>query len=165
MGNAQNHYDVIFYNPGYIVSDLKQMLKLSNNQLGAGPLLNTVMAGIDSAGGLLYGGKGWEDDSGQRAPAIYSSTRSKNFMIKKMKIPKEVAKLLYSDARCGTVHAGIIANGHVITRKKTKLFIRNTKGKITISVDLFANLFIKSLIWKPLYSPMYNNTTLPNGLV
>lgn len=63
----------------------------------AGPLLNIVMDGIDHLGGMCYG---FGSPPG-------SKRRSADFMIDKMKLPRELADLLYTVVRCGIAHEGM----------------------------------------------------------
>ncbi len=91
MSDAIDYFDeaVVKYSAG----DVQELL---NKKVAcAGPLLNTVVNGIDLLGGMCSGfGAG-------------SRKRSVDFMKNHMNIPEDLAGVLYSSVRCGCVHQGM----------------------------------------------------------
>lgn len=88
----------------YTISDVGYLLhKFKNPQWGegkhAGPILMTVMSGIDALGGTVYG---LDRPLGRRL-----GQASVDFMVEYMEIPELLSEFIYSSVRCGLFHHGM----------------------------------------------------------
>ena len=138
---AKHWDDVIKRN---ICGDIEALLETQDVRLRdkAGPLLDSVMAGIDAAGGCLYGFcKG-------------SLERSVRFMTKEMHLCEELAGVVYDLVRCGMVHEGITKWGVAFHRGKPRCKdcrdagwagIYSEQQRLNICVDCFAGCFVKAV--------------------
>jgi hypothetical protein len=90
QGKVENYFRHVVedYNCGDIRALIERRLEV------AGPLLSTVVGGIDLVGGMM---------DGFNQP---SSNRSIAFMKKWMNLADAIARLLYSLVRCGVAHEG-----------------------------------------------------------
>jgi len=82
----------------YVCGDIRALLEKVQDK--AGPLLNSVVNGIDILGGIIFdfkGANGWGN----------SRQRSIDFMADHMGLHPKVAELLYKLTRCGMTHEGV----------------------------------------------------------
>ncbi|MFA5164301.1 MAG: hypothetical protein WC481_01885 [Candidatus Omnitrophota bacterium] len=120
----------------YSKGDITQLL--SARLSCAGPLLSTILSGIDNLGGICYK---FKDNS---------KARSIKFMSEKMKIPAEVANFLYSSVRCGIVHQGMPKIGlkffvEYNRLDKGAIFYKCSEGYIWLNVVELAYSYIETI--------------------
>ena len=137
MNEKTKKYFEQFYK--YSKSDVGVLLGLDTN---AGPLLITILNGIDILGGMCYEFK-----------KNNSTKRSIDFMKNEMGIAKPVAELLYKNIRCGMEHQGMPKMGIEFFIEKNdgipnreKVFCKNIAKKyLRLNVSAFAHLYIDVL--------------------
>jgi hypothetical protein len=96
---------VLTFNCGDIEALLKNLPKNERTQQPAtGALFASVMSGIDTLGGMLYGFKGDQNQNN-------SSIRSPEFMKTYMSMTDEEAKRIYDLGRCGMLHQSAPKSG------------------------------------------------------
>ena len=128
----------------YLCGDITALLSCQNCGLRdkAGPLLHCVMAGIDAAGGCLYG---FKDENGRGN----SKKRSIRFMVEKLYLDEKLATLIYECVRCGMAHEGITKSGIVFRRGygaangQNHGIYKAEDGSIGICVDCFARYYLR----------------------
>ena len=132
---AKDVFDIAI--KSYIIPDIKELL---SNTEKAGPLFLTVTSGIDTMGGILEGFSAVNGNGN-------SSTRSCNFMVQKMNIPRKLASLVYTHGRCGAVHEGGIKGGVSLERDENNLeiFNRDNNERLVINVYQLAKKFIETV--------------------
>jgi len=122
----------------YNCGDIEALLncKCPELQDKAGPLLNSIMQGIDAAGGCLYEFK--ENNS---------RTRSTRFMKEKMGFDKKLAGYIYSSVRCGMFHEGVTKTGVRFSRRSpnNETGIWESNGKLEICVGSLGPYYLKCI--------------------
>lgn len=132
---AQKYFEkaILQYNKGDIEKILDARIKC------AGPLLHTVLHGIDTMGGICYG-----FDKG-------SSVRSVDYMKTYMNISPQLSAFIYSSIRCGLTHEGMPRMGlkfyaHYDRLEKAIIFSSYTGDDyIYLNVVEFAYIYLDSI--------------------
>jgi hypothetical protein len=136
--DAQNYFAQVVEE--YVCGDISWLLGLGKDTEGkAGPLLNSVVNGIDILGGILYGfGRGM------------SEKRSVKFLQFHMGLQPDVAKFIYTAVRCGMAHEGVpkmgVAFFVVLAAPADQPFpLKDANNKVQINVAVFARRFLKAV--------------------
>ncbi len=134
---AKEYFEDVFVS--YTMPDIEKLL---DNDMPPGPILITIMSGIDTMGGLIYGfSEG-------------SKKRSIDFMKDYMDIDEKVTKLLYVYVRCGIAHECITISGVFIGsaqpdyKDNDQIFFKeiiNNEKVIGIETRALAKLFLESI--------------------
>ena len=105
----------------------------------AGPLLSTIMNGIDNLGGMCYGFK-----------KTNVGDRSRDFLHKQMGLSKELAAFLYASVRCGIVHQGMPKMGLEFLvqydgPKCGKIISQQSNEYLLLDVTALAHCYLKTI--------------------
>jgi hypothetical protein len=124
---------VLLYSKGDIENLLKSKLTC------AGPLLATILTGIDNLGGMCYGFDGHN-----------VGKRSTRFMTEKMGFSDALATFLYESIRCGIVHQGMPKMGlefyvQYEGSNKGVIFYSASEKYIILNVTELAHLYLKTI--------------------
>jgi len=129
---------------GYVCGDINWLL--STKKDGAGPLLNSVVNGIDTMGGIIYD---FKDNPGN------SRQRSLDFMTHYMKmrgnlISGPIAKFLYVIVRCGMAHQGVPKNNIRFFVQYNRvdpggILYVDQEGVVHLNVVEFAHAFLEAV--------------------
>jgi hypothetical protein len=128
-----------FFNHVVVIYNCGDIRALLDAKLGkAGPLLSCVVNGLDLVGGMMLG-----FNAG-------SQKRSVEFMTKYMKLPPELAKLLYSLVRCGVAHEGttkLAINYFVYPGRLDpgNILYKSTDNSLWLNVTEMAVLYLEAI--------------------
>ena len=120
----------------YSCGDVKALLDANLSQ--AGPLLASVVNGIDLVGGMM---QGFSEGS---------QKRSCEFMRKHLNLSEPIAKLLYSLVRCGVSHEGSTKQGlvyfvHPVRPHNLAILSRDHENAIWLNVSELARQYLTAV--------------------
>ena len=124
---------VIKYSKGDVEALLKAELPC------AGPLLSTIMNGIDNLGGMCYGFK-----------SSNVGDRSRYFLHERMGLSEELAAFLYESVRCGIVHQGMPKMGleflvQYDSSEGSNIISRQSEKYLLLNVTALAHCYLKTI--------------------
>ena len=136
--DAQNYFARVVEQ--YVCGDISWLLGLGEGKEGkAGPLLNSVVNGIDILGGILDGfGRGM------------SERRSVKFLESYMGLQPDVARFIYTAVRCGMAHEGVPKMDVIFfvdcaAPDNEPVPLKDSQNRVWINVAVLAKRFLAAI--------------------